>query len=126
MDTPAPEPILSHDEIEAIAHHVREVIRGGPAPARFVDAATLARILGVSRNTVYGRARELRAIRLGSGPRARLRFDLAEATAALRSNDRASNRRPSGTRPSASARKRKSATGDLLPIRDGRPTTQHP
>jgi hypothetical protein len=44
---------------------------------RLVDAATVARLLGVSRATVYANADQLGGIRLGNGKRARLRFDPA-------------------------------------------------
>jgi hypothetical protein len=43
-----------------------------------VDAACVAEHLGVSRGFVYAHAVELGARRLGSGPKARLRFDLEE------------------------------------------------
>ncbi|MDQ3647482.1 MAG: hypothetical protein M3433_02655 [Actinomycetota bacterium] len=43
---------------------------------RLVDAATVADALGVSRAYVYANAADLGALRLGTGPRARLRFDL--------------------------------------------------
>jgi hypothetical protein len=48
-----------------------------------VDAAEVARFLDVSTDFVYAHADELGARRLGSGPRARLRFDLAEVDARL-------------------------------------------
>lgn len=48
-----------------------------------VDAATLAVELGVSRDWVYEHAHELGALRLGSGPKARLRFDPLAARACL-------------------------------------------
>lgn len=40
-----------------------------------VDASELARWLRVSRSTVYANASRFGVIRLGEGPRARLRFD---------------------------------------------------
>ena len=40
-----------------------------------MDAAAVARLLGVSRATVYAKADELGAVRIGNGKRARLRFD---------------------------------------------------
>ncbi len=49
-----------------------------------VDAATLADALGVDRSWVYAHQERLRAIRLGSGPKSRLRFDLERATEAFR------------------------------------------
>jgi hypothetical protein len=77
---------LDDDDIEAVAARVVEMLRReGPARAApdLVDAATLARILNVERDWVYAHARELGAVRLGDGPKARLRFDPARARAAL-------------------------------------------
>lgn len=48
-----------------------------------IDASALAVELGVSRDWVYEHATELGALRLGSGPKARLRFDPAVARDAL-------------------------------------------
>jgi predicted DNA-binding transcriptional regulator AlpA len=55
------------------------------AESRFVDAAAVAAVLGVERSWVYEHADELGARRLGSGPRARLRFDLEEVDSWLTS-----------------------------------------
>jgi hypothetical protein len=68
-------------DIERIAERVvgllAEAERVTPvAPARFVDAATFARLLSVDREWVYAHAEQLGAVRLG-GERGRLRFDLA-------------------------------------------------
>lgn len=54
----------------------------GPPP-ELIDAAELARRLGIARSTVYANARRFGAIRLGDGPRAPLRFDYAAALASL-------------------------------------------
>jgi hypothetical protein len=43
-----------------------------------VDATAVAQFLGVTRGWVYSNADLLGARRLGTGPKARLRFDLAE------------------------------------------------
>lgn len=68
---------LDPDDIEQIASRVAELVIsrdiGGEAP-RFVDAAHVARLLGVERDWVYEHADQLGGIRLG-GPRGRLRFD---------------------------------------------------
>lgn len=75
---------LDADDIEQIARRVADLIgaRGAssrqpvtaePAP-RFIDAAAVARLLGVERDWVYEHAQQLGGIRLG-GPRGRLRFD---------------------------------------------------
>lgn len=70
-------PRSESDLVEAIARRVVELLRTHEPqerPARLVDAATLARELGVERDWVYANAERLGAIRLG-GPRGRLRFD---------------------------------------------------
>jgi hypothetical protein len=57
------------------------------APDRFgsdlLDAQSLARRLGVSREWVYDHAVDLGALRLGAGRRPRLRFDPSVVLAAL-------------------------------------------
>lgn len=70
---------LDTKDIERIARRVAELIgdAAGPIPARYVDAAALARTLGVERSWVYAHADELGAVRLG-GPGGRLRFDLED------------------------------------------------
>jgi hypothetical protein len=76
---------LDPRDVEAIARRVAELIgTRPPAPTavRFVDAAAVARALGVERDWVYAHARELGAIRLG-GTQGRLRFDLHEVTRVL-------------------------------------------
>ncbi len=70
-------PRSESDLVEAIARRVVELLRAEKPQerhARLVDAATLARELGVERDWVYVNAERLGAIRLG-GPRGRLRFD---------------------------------------------------
>jgi hypothetical protein len=51
--------------------------------SRLVDAATLARELNVSRAYVYEHANELGMVRLGGGPKPRLRFDVEKARGLL-------------------------------------------
>jgi hypothetical protein len=72
---------LARDDIDAVARRVVELLDDeAPTSARpsgLIDAATAARLLGVSRATVYARADELGAVRVGAGKRARLRFDPA-------------------------------------------------
>jgi hypothetical protein len=48
-----------------------------------VDASALAEALGVSRDYVYEHADQLGAVQLGDGPKARKRFDVDTARAAL-------------------------------------------
>ncbi len=81
---------LDEEDIAAIAASVVDLMtRPGPArrdTGRLATASEVARALGVSRSWVYANKVRLGAIRLGSGPRARLRFDLAEAQAAFAAN----------------------------------------
>ena len=85
---------LTDAQLERLADLVAERLRtapvapGVPAAAdesrpALVSAAELAGVLGVSRAWVYEHASELGAIRLGEGSRARLRFEVEAARAAL-------------------------------------------
>jgi hypothetical protein len=67
---------LSPEDHDAIARRVVELLRDDQArPDRWLTADQVALRLGVGRDYVYRHADELRARRLGEGPRARLRFD---------------------------------------------------
>src|SRR4051812_18039740 len=86
---------------------------GGPSP--FIDASQVARRYGVDRGWVYEHAEELGAIRLGGGPRPRLRFDPRVVDEAMRDERRAGATRRRTTR----ARKRNKVRvtpPELLPI----------
>ncbi|MGD1057079.1 MAG: hypothetical protein ABR992_06645 [Solirubrobacteraceae bacterium] len=99
---------LDDEDIEQIARRVAELIganRADPTP-RYVDAADLARILGIERDWVYAHARELGAIRLG-GPGGRLRFDVQHVAEALARRDSPTmpvRRASSRQRPSQAAK----------------------
>lgn len=69
---------LDPDDIERIADAVARRLTDSPVaePGLLIDAATVARRLGVRRSWVYAHADQLGAIRLGDG-RGRLRFDPA-------------------------------------------------
>jgi hypothetical protein len=81
------ERILSDGDVEAIAEataaRLAEIVRAAPGSFALVDARQLARDLGVSLDYVYAHATELGAMRLGTGPKARIRFDLDRARQAL-------------------------------------------
>ena len=68
---------------EATARKVIELVREPSRTFGLVDARELAEGLGVSLDYVYAHAAELGAMRLGSGPKARIRFDLDRARQAL-------------------------------------------
>jgi hypothetical protein len=75
---------LSRESIEALATRLADLIGGAsPKPAgrgegEMITAAEVSRRWGISRRWVYGHAGALGAMRLGGGPRPRLRFDPAE------------------------------------------------
>jgi len=89
--------ILTPDEVQAmadaIAHKVAELVATRSTTFGFVEARELAEELGVSIDYVYAHATELGAVRLGSGPKARLRFDLDSARRALEGRAQRSKRR---------------------------------
>lgn len=80
---------LDHEDIEAIAeraaHHVVQLLeRPSPGAYQLLDPKELAAALNVSLDYVYAHAAHLGAMRLGDGPKARLRFDLQTAQRAMR------------------------------------------
>jgi hypothetical protein len=106
--------------VDAVARRVVELLReegavSRPGP-RLLTVAAVSQEFGVSTDWVYANAGPLGAIRLGSGPRARLRFERATIA------DRIANVASHAGRDRASQRgKRRRATskgpdGDLLPI----------
>ena len=88
---------LAPESVEAVAQRVVELMRAPLPRAGLVDAQALADELGTSREWVYRNAERLGAIRLGSGARGRLRFDVEAAKAAMarlaskRSHDESAN-----------------------------------
>jgi hypothetical protein len=85
------------------------------------NAADLARYLNVDRSWVYEHAAELGARRLGSGPRARLRFSIAEVdqrlSACFESRGSASPDPAPQAAPRARRRQSSGTSAPLLPIK---------
>jgi hypothetical protein len=105
--------------IEAIAGRVAELLdERNPARASLVDAADLARVLGVERDWVYRHAARLGAIRLGDRPGARLRFDVDAVLAGLPRLGEAPDPASPTRRPSRRRRRRLPPLADveLLPL----------
>ncbi len=117
---------LTPHAIEQIAQRVAQLLHErsdtSSQPAQLLDAAQLATHLGVTRTWVYEHAHQLGAIRLGTGTKARLRFDLDTATNAIErlqekpSPDPMKSESPRLGRP----RSRQQATVPLLPIHEPR------
>jgi hypothetical protein len=87
FDTPADDRVLTAGDIEAIAEatatRLGEIVSTPATTFALVDARQLAQDLGVSLAYVYAHAPELGAMRLGAGPKARIRVDLDRARQAL-------------------------------------------
>lgn len=87
--------VIDNAHVEALAQRVVELLRTDDresTASRLVDATTLAAELGVERSWVYEHANELHAIRLGTGPKARLRFDALALRAAFAAQELAQPR----------------------------------
>jgi hypothetical protein len=89
-----------------------------------VDVGVVAEYLAVERGWVYEHSELLGARRLGSGPRARLRFSLAEIDerlSACSTGRESGSPEPASTLASKPRRRRRSGTTvELLPIRGRR------
>jgi hypothetical protein len=111
------------DALEALEQLVERHERAGSGATAgvatpLVDAATLGRELGVSRQFVYDHAEELGVLRLGSGRRPRLRFDLEVAKRSWRQRFTGTTSTAASAQ-AARARSRRASRSDLLPIRGG-------
>jgi len=79
---------LDPQTVEAIARRVVELLeKRGLQRRELVDAAELARRLGIERSWVYSHAIELGAVKLGTGAKPRLRFDPEIAARVLQKVD---------------------------------------
>ena len=111
------------EDVEAIARRVAELVLDAQhrPPPELLTASQVAERFGVGRDWVYEHSVPLGALRLGDGPRARLRFNAVEVAAALISRpvgegsptpDRPPLRTP-GRRPANAS----GIGAELLPIR---------
>lgn len=108
---------LDRQDIEAIARRTVELITEGVPTTRYVDTATLARILDASEDWVRDHAAELGGLRLGDGPTGALRFEVARVQTALERR-RVRSLRPSPRRSRPGPR-RKVRGVELLPLPEG-------
>jgi len=111
---------LDAETVEAIARRAVELLEArGVQKRELVDAAELARRFGIERSWVYTHAIELGAVKLGDGPKPRLRFDPRIAARVLRRVGEVPAADPparSGERAGQPQRSRASEVS-LLPIR---------
>jgi hypothetical protein len=73
---------------DATAQRIAAIVGAPLATFALVDARQLATELGVSTDYIYAHATELGAMRLGAGPKARIRFDVDRACQALEARTR--------------------------------------
>jgi hypothetical protein len=106
---------LSAESVEDIACRIVELLEPRPVDAGLVDAKTVARALGVSRDYIYRHRAKLGGRQLGDGPRARLRFDLGAARAAYNGLEAAPE--PTRTKRQRPRRKHSAAGVPLLPVK---------
>lgn len=108
---------------DAIAVRVAELVRESPRTSDRVDAAELARQLGVGRGYVYEHKAELGAMPLTEGPKPRLRFDaekIKETLAARAGQAQAAP--PVAARSPRRAPRRETGAVPLLPIKGQAPS----
>ena len=113
---------LDPQTIEAVARRVVELLerRGLSGGPELVDAAELARRLGIERSWVYTHAIELGAVKLGSGRKPRLRFDPQVAARVLRRTGEGPAADPPARSGERARRPRRSeGQAPLLPIKGG-------
>ena len=107
---------LDADSIDAIARRVADILRSAAPPTGepLITAADVAARFGVSRTWVYDNAERLGAIRLGTGSKARLRFDPKRVSELIRAEPNP-RERPARRSPPAAAHWLEKA--DPIPIR---------
>jgi len=110
---------LDDVSVEAISQRVAELLRGSGISQALIDAAEVARRFGFSRDWVYENADRLGAVRLGDGPRARLRFD--PAVVADYVNTPSDHENVTFKRDNRCAVRSTRSTDDLLPIKGESP-----
>lgn len=106
------------EEIEAVAEHLAELVASARPSIGLIDARDLAEELGVARDWVYANAERLGGVRLGNGPRARLRFDAERAREALVAGTDTDRRGRDGASRSRGRPRRDAVT--VVPLIQGR------
>src|SRR5215216_2509689 len=113
--------MLERNELELLADLVAERVASTPR-RRLLTVAEVAEYLAVDASFVYEHAVEMEAQRLGFGPKAPLRFDIAKVDEWLRTctTGRGTQEHVSPAQPRKRRRRRRPGTGTnvvLLPIR---------
>jgi len=111
--------LTAHDLalVDAVAKRVLDLLDQRETFSGLVDAGTLARLLGVSRSTVYDNAAKLGAIEIGDGSRPRLRFDVEKARNAWTARSCSERSQPVVAEVRRRKRVRLGTSVDLLPVK---------
>jgi hypothetical protein len=120
--------LLTDDDLEILAARIADIVlerlREREVGRRLVTAKELGEILGVGVDFVYEHSEQLGGRRLGSGSKARLRFDPVKAERALTCSEGRESREAEAReiKPNPAPRRRaRTGTGvPLLPIRGER------
>lgn len=116
---------LDEEQLERIASLVAEQLKPAVLPGALVDVAAVAAYLNVDPSWVYAHKRELGVRKLGDGPKAPLRFSLAEVDERLSAcSEGRGSREPELAPALTKPRRRRRPMGtsvDLLPIRGRHP-----
>ena len=108
------------EEIEAVGEHIAELVASARPKVGLIDARELAEELGVARDWVYANAERLGGVRLGDGPRARLRFDVELARQALAAGGNGAQPPSNGAGPRRRGRPRREVVPAGVPLIQGR------
>ena len=108
------------EEIQSVGEHIAELVAGARPKVGLIDARELAAELGVARDWVYANAERLGGVRLGNGPRARLRFDVGVARQALAAGGNRARPPSDGSAPRRRGRPRRDAVPAGVPLIQGR------
>jgi len=108
------------EEIEAVGEHIAELVASARPKVGMIDARELAEELGVARDWVYANAERLGGVRLGNGPRARLRFDVELARQALAAGGNGAQPPSNGAPPRRRGRPRREVVPAGVPLIQGR------
>ncbi len=103
----------------SLAEHLNRPVVETPEP-KLLDAHAVARLLACNRAFVYEHQAELGAIRLGAGPKARLRFGRTQVEAFMVRHDKPKAPEPPKRRTTRPRARAHATEVKLLPIR-GRP-----
>jgi hypothetical protein len=109
-----PEPTLTDVYAELCALRTELAALRADRSTQLVDAQTLASELRVSRQWIYEHRDKLGAIRIGDGPKARLRFDVDTARHALTAPVTTTAPRPASRQTRTN---RTTSAGSILKVR---------